>query len=103
MKRDVKRMTSSVETALKRWKVLFIVLEAIVLIPFIFMVFSPNLNHRGSQFAWWQTVPVIIYLGSWLFLLIGSPFFLRSLRGIALSGWIVAFGTLLYAALNPRL
>jgi hypothetical protein len=101
--RNVKHMTSSVETGLKRWKVLFIVLEAIVLIPFLFMLFSPNSNHRGSQFSLWQVVLAVVYLGSWLFLLIGSPFFLRSLRGIAVSGWIVAFGTLLYAVLNPRL
>ena len=37
-----------------------------------------------------------LYLGSWLFLLIVGPLFLRSLRWIALMGWIIAFGIILY-------
>src|SRR5437868_6885597 len=97
-------MTTSDQAGQKRWKILFLFLEGIVLIPFVFMLWSPNSNHGGgSQFSVWQAVLVVIYLASWLFLLIGSPFFLRSLRGIALAGWIIAFGTLLYAVLAPRL
>lgn len=99
----IKHMTSSVENGLKRWKVLFIILDAVVLIPLLSTVFFPSPNHRGSQFSGWQLVLVVVYLVSWLSLLIGSPFFLRSLRGVALSGWIIAFGILLYAVLNPRL
>jgi hypothetical protein len=40
---------------------------------------------------------------AWLFLLIASPFFLRSLRGVALVGWIIAFGILAFSALTPAL
>jgi hypothetical protein len=44
-----------------------------------------------------------IYLGAWLFLLIVSPFFLRSLRWVALAGWIIAFGILILGTLMPAL
>jgi len=39
-------MTSHVQTEINRWKVLFIVLEAIVLIPFMLMVFSQLKSSR---------------------------------------------------------
>ena len=44
-----------------------------------------------------------VYLGAWLFLLIVSPFFLRSLRWVALAGWIIAFGLLILGSLFPAL
>jgi len=37
---------------------------------------------------------------AWLFLLIASPFFLKRLGWIALAGWIIAFGTYLFAVLT---
>ena len=45
----------------------------------------------------------VMVMLSWLFLLIASPFFLRSLRGVALVGWIIAFGLLALSALTPAL
>jgi len=97
-------MNAPGHTALKRWKVFFLLLEAIVLVPFLFSLFFEHLRTPTlvSQSRMWQVILAALYLGSWLFLLIASPFFLRSLRGIALSGWIIAFGTLVYAAV-PRL
>jgi hypothetical protein len=38
---------------------------------------------------------------AWLFLLIASPFFLRSFRKIALAGWIMAFAALIIGLLKP--
>ena len=45
----------------------------------------------------------LILMLCWLFLLIASPFFLRSLRGVALVGWIIAFGVLLLGMFTPAL
>jgi len=39
----------------------------------------------------------------WLFLLIASPFFLKSLRRVALAGWIIAFGLLVLGIFAPVL
>ena len=39
----------------------------------------------------------------WLFLLIVSPFFLKTLRGVALAGWIIAFGLLVWGMITPAL
>jgi hypothetical protein len=41
------------------------------------------------------------FITAWLFLFIVSPFFLRSLRSIALAGWIIAFGVIILGILMP--
>ena len=51
----------------------------------------------------WSIVFGVSIILAWLFLLIVSPFFLRSLRGVALAGWIIAFGILVFGALTPAL
>ena len=45
----------------------------------------------------------VLLLLSWLFLLIASPFFLKTLRGVALVGWIIAFGVLVLGVLTPAI
>ncbi len=45
----------------------------------------------------------VSFILAWLFLLIVSPLFLRSLRPIALVGWIIAFGALAIEILMPPL
>jgi hypothetical protein len=46
---------------------------------------------------------VISFLLAWLFLFLVSPFFLRSLRAVALAGWLIAFGVLVLGVLTPAL
>ena len=96
---------SATSTATKVWRWLFIALELIVLIPILATPFISRAVEKqldGLPIA--CQIPLIsLYLGAFLFLLIASPFFLRSLRWVALLGWIIAFGSLLCAALFPRL
>ncbi len=56
---------------------------------------------RGPD-AWAIGLGIFISL-AWLFLFIISPFFLKSLHWVALVGWIIAFGLLLFAALTQAL
>lgn len=93
------------EATVRRWKYVFLLLEAIVLLPCLLLLFAQHLGWQepASPPRVWQFIVAALYLLSWLFLLIGSPFFLRSLRGVALAGWIIAFGILLCTALTPRL
>ena len=64
------------------------------------MVLGPQGRHGLGVFE----IPlVILFCGSWFFLLFFSPFFLSTLRGVALTGWLLAMGVLLYALLTPRL
>jgi hypothetical protein len=81
------------------------VMEAVVLLPVLISVgFTDATRHRiHSGVTVWQYFAGGLYLLAWLFLLIASPFFLRSLRSVALAGWIIAFGLLLIGGLFPRL
>ena len=58
---------------------------------------GPHFGWRGPpeprEFA---MVHGVFVLFAWLFLLIASPFFLRSLRGVALAGLIIALCVLVY-------
>lgn len=89
----------------RKWRCLFIAFEVGVFVPFI--IFSGFIHFPGTKeetgFVAWQYVAAALWWAAWLFLLIVSPFFLRSLRGVALAGWIISFGILLFAALFPRL
>src|SRR5207249_7592827 len=42
-------MTTSDQAVQRRWKILFLFLEAIVLIPFVFMILSPQ--HKSSRWT----------------------------------------------------
>src|SRR5580693_5112892 len=98
-------MSKPVTNSLKWWRYLFLALEAIVLGTFL--VFSAAERFWGLRAEptspMWTAILVIILMLSWLFLLIVSPFFLKKLRWIALSGWLIAFGILLVCALMPAL
>ena len=91
--------------SIRWWRRLFLTLEAGVLIPFVLILAFPGIPdaHMPSGLEVWQFLAGALYLSAFLFLLIVSPFFLRSLRGVALAGWIIAFGLLLFSTLFPRL
>jgi len=57
----------------------------------------------ASQSPAWQAVLKLSVTLAWLFLLILSPCFLKSLRQIALAGWIIGIGILLYVVLRIAL
>ena len=81
------------------------VLETVVAATFVSLVLLERfwgLRVEPQSQAWSVILGVPLML-AWLFLLVASPFFLRSLRGVALAGWIIAFGILLFAVLTPVL
>jgi hypothetical protein len=84
------------------WRWIFIVLEATLATSFILGVFvAPDFGWRGPfappALARAHAAFVVI---AWLFLLIASPFFLRSLRGVALTGLIIALCVLGYFVIS---
>ena len=95
-----------------RWRVLFLVMEAVVALQIV----GPLFFARQIESCKPPTIPTglqpvvqvgewlvaIGCIGSWLFLLIVSPFFLRSLRWVALAGWLLAFGSLLLSGCRWR-
>jgi hypothetical protein len=98
-------MSTTTPKSLKCWRSIFLVLEVLVVVVFL----GGWIAERFFDAAWEPTFDLasvavgVVLMLSWLFLLIASPFFLRSLRGVALAGWIIAFGLLAIAALNPGL
>ena len=52
---------------------------------------------------WFITSALGLYAISVLFLMIASPFFIRSLKHVALAGWIIGFGLVLTSMLTPAL
>ena len=98
-------MTAHVSKSTKYWRRLFLVLETGVVVVFSFCLLAEKfwgLRVEPRSQAWSVVFGVAIML-AWLFLLIVSPFFLRSLRGVALAGWIIAFGILVINMLMPAL
>jgi hypothetical protein len=80
------------------WRCLFIGLETIVVVRFLEGLFfekffAHEFHMMGAERSSWVLDGFV--MSAWLFLLIASLFFLRSLRGVALVGWIVAFGALI--------
>ena len=81
------------------------ILETVVAVTFVSLVLLDRfwgLRLEPQSQAWSVILGVSLTL-AWLFLLVASPFFLRSLRNVALAGWIIAFGILLFAVLTPVL
>src|SRR5256885_4124181 len=86
------RMSANVSDSTRYWRRLFLVLETIVVGVFSFSLLAESfwgLRVEPQSQVWSVVfgVPIMLAL---LFLLIASPFFLRSLRGVALAGWIIA-------------
>jgi membrane protein YdbS with pleckstrin-like domain len=89
--------------SIKLWRGLFLTLETLVLGVLLFCGLAERFwgLHVEPQSEWLAIVLGILICLAWLFLLIVSPFFLKSLRWIALLGWIIAFGGLLFGLLMP--
>ncbi len=95
-----------------RWRMLFLAMEAMVALQIVAGLFFQRqlaaFNPPPIPAGWQPVVHVgewllaVACLGSWLFLLIVSPFFLRSLRWVALTGWMLAFGGLVFGGCHWR-
>ena len=98
-------MNAPTANATKCWRWFFIILETAVLVTFLSYWLADRYRWlRWSPHSEALSVALVVSVTfAWLFLLIVSPFFLRSLRGVALAGWIIAFGMLVFAALTPAL
>jgi hypothetical protein len=98
-------MSTASSKSVQYWRWVFLVIEVVVLLAFL----GAWLADRLFEVAWEPESRLLsVTLGlplmlSWLFLLVASPFFLKTLRGVALAGWIIAFGLLLLAMLTPAL
>jgi membrane protein YdbS with pleckstrin-like domain len=98
-------MSAHVSDSTRYWKRLFLVLQTIVVVVFLFCLLAERcwgLRVEPQPQVWSVVFGASIML-AWLFLLIVSPFFLRSLWGVALTGWIIAFGILVVSLLTPAL
>jgi hypothetical protein len=88
--------------SMRGWRWLFLIAETVVAGGFASLMLLKEfwgLPDVPQSHAW----PVILgglFMLAWLFLLVASPFFLRSLRGVALAGWIIAFGLLVMGMLT---
>ncbi len=90
---------------MRGWRWLFVILETVVAVTFVSLLLLERfwgLRVEPQSQVWSLALGVALML-AWLFLLVASPFFLRSLRGMALAGWIIAFAILLIGALTPVL
>ena len=98
-------MTAHVPDSMRYWRGLFLILEIVVAVTFLVCLLAERfwrLRVEPQSQVWSIVLGVSIML-AWLFLLIVSPFFLRSLRGVALAGWLIAFGILVITMLTPVL
>ena len=80
------------------WRWVFISLEAMLVGDFILCVFvAPHFGWRGPfEPRALALVHAVFVMVAWLFLLFAGPFFLRSLRGVALAGLVIALCVLGY-------
>src|SRR5213593_877824 len=85
------------------WRLLFLTLEAGLIFCFVaFQIIDAAYGRRFMADAGTSQAIIAIFFGFALFfLLIVSPFFLKSLRWVALTGWLIATGILLSSSLTP--
>jgi len=82
----------------RSWRWAFIIAEATLASSFVIGVFiAPHFGWRGpfDSAALTKAHAVVVVL-AWLFLLFASPFFLRLLGGVAITGLCMALCALVY-------
>ena len=86
-----------------RWRWLFLCLETALVVVFLPCVIADRgFGLRvGPKSEGGEIVLGVIFMLVCLFLLIASPFFFRSLRWVAWTGWIIAVGLFIWALLAP--
>lgn len=93
----------TIGTTSRLWRYVFISAEALVVCTYVVvgcadLLFDMQVDIESSPVA----VSLLVAVGTaWLFLLLVSPFFLRSLRGLALAGWAIGVSLLIIGVLTP--
>jgi hypothetical protein len=96
-------MTTAPSKSLQCWRWIFLTAEAVLLVTVLGVGLADRLlgvTCEPDSETLSVALGVLVTL-CWLFLLIVSPFFLKTLRGVALAGWIIAFGLLVLGMLTP--
>ena len=77
------------------WRIVFLILETTLVVSGLA---SALLQEFGDPRAHgtFEFLLGCLFSVSLLLLLFGSPWFIRSLRGIALAGWVLAFAALVW-------
>lgn len=96
-------MKAALSKSLRCWRWVFIVVETVVVVSFLGQWIADrlfNLNWEPDS-----ELPALVLGGlmaaAWLFLLVGSPFFMRSMRGLAFTGWAIAVAVFLLGLCSP--
>jgi hypothetical protein len=89
--------------SLTLWRSLFLSVETVVVVVFLSCVIAERhfglIVHLGSD-----ALEIIVGMACsalCLFLLIGSPFFFRSLRWVAWAGWLIPVGLFVWGLFTP--
>jgi hypothetical protein len=84
----------------RQWRIVFLILETtLVLSGLGSALLQRSGDSRSYKLSPWEFSLGLLFGISTLLLLFGSPWFIRSLRGIALAGWILAFAGLVWMLL----
>src|SRR5258706_360074 len=85
------------------WRRLFLGLETAVLGIVVWAALGEILlpRQRWDFSGPYEIVLVVLYGLAWLFLLVVSPFFFRSLRWVAWLGWIIAVSIFVLGMVIP--
>jgi hypothetical protein len=90
--------------AKKKWRAALIATELIFLCSGVVTItISQQTDLRTYALNLFEKITAGAFSASTLILLLGSPFLLRTQRHLALIGWLLAFGSLLYFLLTPVL
>jgi hypothetical protein len=103
-------MCASTQTKAGRWKQLFLFAEICAVVGLIYgavlsIAWRYDVGEHPHIVAAYRILfPMLIpvfcgFLAACVFLMVASPFFLRSLRGVAIRAWIVGVAALLCAGL----
>ena len=96
-------MHEEVTASTRVWRRVFLGVETVVAVGGLVLLVGEvfQLNQRfGAPEILWRVLGLSVTTAC-LFLLLVAPFFLRALRGIALTGWILAVSMILLGMLLP--
>ena len=98
------KMTTPQQLSRSPWRILFVSLEVALVVSGVwFAIIQAAADPRMHIHSTTEDIVGMVFLISMFALLFGSPWFIRSLRRVALTGWVLGFIALLYCLLTPRL
>jgi len=89
-------MSTHVETTSRAWRRILIGAELLVLVYAVVIHFGGR--HVRQETGPWFVLAILVF-AAWAFLFLGSPFLVRSHGRLAILGWGVAVGALLFPVL----